>query len=149
MSPPKINFQLVPDIRQGSKRAVGMLYGDQDLCAEKLTGLSEKDAKYNRYSMERWTGGLNGPNSRSHQFDGTPYFVFKQVAKMHRFYGFLCHPLPNTDASFQLCVLTTYAQKKENATDTAELGRVKAWMDAPATQAAIRLFYPDEKKDKK
>ncbi len=120
-----------------------MLEGHPDLCADVLMGLPGKDAKYQRYSMERWAAGFDGPQSRCHKFDGTDYFVFKDVGKQHRFYGFLFHPLPNTKARFLLCVLTTYAQKKEDGTDLAELGRVRDWMNAPFTKAAIKLVYPD------
>src|SRR4051812_12762628 len=123
MFSPLISFRLVPNVRAGSGRAVGILEGDPDLCANVLINLPEKDAKYQKYSMERWTSGINGPQSRCHKFDGTSYFVFKDLDKQHRFYGFLCHPLEK-NASFLLCVLTTYAQKKEDKTDPAALARV-------------------------
>ncbi len=143
MSPSVISFRLVPNVRQGSRRAVGILEGSQDLCAQTLLNLPATDSKHQWYSMDRWASGVDGPQSRSHRFDGTDYFVFKDLAKQHRFYGFLCHPLLNTGGRFQLCVLTTYAQKKEDGTDKAELGRVKDWMNAPAAKSAIKLFYPD------
>src|SRR5881398_17313 len=81
MPPPSISFRLVPNVRQGSGRAVGMLGGHQDLCANTLINLKEKDAKYMRYSMDRWSSGIDGPNARCHPFPGTDYFVFKQVAE--------------------------------------------------------------------
>jgi len=149
MAAPSISFRLVPDMRQGKGRAVGMLEGHPDLCAGTLIALPAKDAKYQRYSMERWASGLDGPQSRCHRFDGTDYFVFKDVARQHRFYGFLCHPLPKTNKRFFLCVLTTYANKKEDKTDPADLPRAKAWMDAPATKAAIKLVYPDIEESEK
>jgi len=111
-----------------------------------IARIARKDAKYFRYSMERWTAGFNDPTTRFHGFEGADNFVFKHVAKQHRFYGFLYHPVPNTDAGFLLCVLTTYAKKKEYATDKAELDRVRAWMNAPATKAAIKFTYPDERR---
>src|SRR5579872_1229388 len=107
MSPSLISFRLVPTIRQGRGRAVGILEGDDDLCADVLLSLPDKDAKYQRYSMERWASGIDGPKERCHKFDGTDYFVFKDVAKQHRFYGFLCHPLSKPNQAFLLCVLTT------------------------------------------
>jgi hypothetical protein len=148
---PSISFRLVPNVCQGSGRAVGMLEGDAELCADVLINLPDKDAKYLRYSMERWTAGINGPQSRSHRFDGTDYFVFKHVARQHRFYGFLYHPLLITNAGFLLCVLTTYARKKEDNTNPADLDRVKVWMNAQAAKAAIKFIYPDiedEEKDR-
>ena len=145
MSPPPVSFRLVPNVRQSSARAVGMLEGDPDLCANVLINLPAKSAKYQRYSMERWTSGLNGPQERFHRFDGTYIFVFKDVAKKLRFYGFLCHPLPQTNPSFLLCVLTTYAKKKEDNTNPADLKRVETWMTSSSTKAAIKLAYPDIK----
>lgn len=145
MPPPtsSISFRLVPNMQHGRGRSVGILEGHSDLCADILLSLPEKDAKYQKYSMERWASGIDGPQSRCHRFDGTDFFVFKDIGRQHRFYGFLWHPLKNTDERFQLCVLTTYAQKKEDRTDPADLKRVSEWMDAPATKAAIKLFYPD------
>jgi len=70
MPPPSISFRLVPNVRQGSGRAVGMLGGHQDLCANTLINLKEKDAKYMRYSMDRWSSGIDGPNARCHPFPG-------------------------------------------------------------------------------
>jgi hypothetical protein len=122
---------------------VGLLEGHPDLCADVFLKLSEKDTKYHRYSMERWTSGLDGPQSRCHKFDGTDYFAFKNVGRQQRFYGFLWHPLQNTNRSFLLCVLTTYAKKKEDRGDPAELDRVRDWMNAPAVKAAIKSHYPD------
>jgi len=102
-----------------------------------------------RYSMDRWSSGIDGPNARCHPFPGTDYFVFKQVAEGHRFYGYLYHPLPKTNPRFLLCVLTTYAQKREDKTDPADLGRVKQWMNAPASKAAISVVYADKEPEKK
>jgi hypothetical protein len=130
-------------MRQGQGRAVGLLEGHPDLCADRLLSLPDKDKKYHRYSMERWTSGIDGPQNRSHKFDGTDYFVFKNVARQQRFYGFLCHPLPKTNAGFLLCVLTTYAQKKEDRGDPADLNRVRDWMEAAATKASIKTVYLD------
>jgi hypothetical protein len=144
MPPSSISFRLVPKVHQGQMRAVGILEGDPDLCADILINLPEKADKYQRYSMERWASGIDGPQSRCHRFDGTDYFVFKDVGRQHRFYGFLYHPLPSPKERFLLCVLTTYAQKKEDHTDAAQLNRVRDWMNAPATKAAIKRYYIDE-----
>jgi len=46
------------------------------------------------------------------------------------------------------CV-TTYAQKREDKTDPADLGRVKQWMNAPASKAAISVVYADKEPEKK
>lgn len=148
MPPPAISFRLVPNVPASKGRAVGMLEGHRDLCAETLLNLPVNDAKYIWYSMNRWTSGIDGPNSRCHPFPGTDYFVFKHVAEGHRFYGFLCHPLAKTDSRFLLCVLTTYALKREDRTDPADLKRVKDWMDAPATKLAIKSVYPDKEPEK-
>ena len=143
MSLPPIRFRLVPNVRQGKGRVVGMIEGHPDLCGDALINLPQKAAKYQRFSMERWTSGNEGPQSRCHRFDGTAYFVFKDVPRQHRFYGFLYHPLPKTNPRFLLCVLTTYAKKKEDNTNPADLRRVQDWMNAIATKAAIKVLYPD------
>jgi hypothetical protein len=149
MAPPLISFRLVPSVQQGRGRAVGILEGHPDLCADVLLNLPKKDGDYQRYSMERWASGIDGPQKRSHKFDGTDYFVFKDVVRQHRFYGFLYHPLPNTNERFLLCVLTTYAKKKGDHTDQSDLKRVSDWMNAPATKTAIKLSYPDVKQPEK
>jgi len=150
MPPSTISFRLVPQVQHSSGRAVGILEGDSELCADMLLNLPNKEWKYIQYSMDRWTSGQNGPSTRFHSFEGTNYFVFKHVAKQHRFYGFLYHPIETNRRSL-LCVLTTYARKKEDATSPADLKRVQAWMDAPATPIAIKYFYSEEtaNKDKK
>jgi hypothetical protein len=142
--PPISAFGLCPLSDRGNARAVGILEGHPDLCSDTLLNLPEKDLKYQRYSMERWASGIDGPQNRCHRFDGTDFFVFKDVGKQHRFYGFLYHPLPKTKERFLLCVLTTYGQKKEDNSDPVYLSRVSEWMSAPATKAAIKLYYPDE-----
>jgi len=45
--------------------------------------------------------------------------------------------------------LATYAQKREDKTDPADLGRVKQWMNAPASKAAISVVYADKEPEKK
>jgi hypothetical protein len=142
MPPSGINFELVHGVQQGDYRAVGVLWGHRDLCHEKLYGLPEGGLSYIRQSMDLWTQGLNKPSRRFHGFSGDydDCFVFKQVPKKHRFYGFLCNP---THSRFRLCVLTTYAQKKEWETDQAELDRVHDWRDAPATKTAISYLFAE------
>ena len=146
--PITITFQMVPNVRVGTRRGVGVLGGDIDLCDTALFGLAQKELDYIRQSMDRWTQNFDGPTTRFHGFQGDykDCFVFKHVAKLHRFYGFLYNPLPKTSERFRLCVLTTYAKKKEHETDYAELKRVHKWRDAPATKIVVSFEFPDTDK---
>lgn len=143
--PSAITFGLVHGVMRGAYRAVGVLGGDGDLCKEVLYGLPEGELNYLRVSMDLWAQGLNKPSRRFHGFHGKydDCFVFKHVPKKHRFYGFLCNSEPKTNLRFRLCVLTTYAQKKEWETDFAELDRVHDWRYAPATSVAISYVFAE------
>jgi hypothetical protein len=71
-------------------------------------------------------------------------FVFKWEKKHipQRFYGFLCHPLPESDPSFETCVLVYY-ETKGDATPRAVLDRVNSLrLNLDVTQA-ISLIYPN------
>jgi hypothetical protein len=150
MPPSAITFELVRGVQRRAGRGVGVLGGDKDLCRDVLYGLPEKEWDYIRASMDIWTQNINTPAKRFHGFDGKydDCFVFKHVAKKHRFYGFLCNPEPKTNPGFRLCVLTTYARKKEWETDYAELDRVHQWRNAPATKTAISYVFPEYKEVK-
>lgn len=154
MPPEVIKFRLVPRVRQGSRRAVGFLEGHQELdAAEKFDNLGPNCKKFVLASMEEWASGgkdittrFHGfPNDREYQLS----FVFKAKEKRlgHRFYGYLYQPEPMTNPRLQICVLCIHALKDEAETDRAELKRVDDWRKSDAAQVAIRVEYPDKKKD--
>ena len=150
MPPVAVTFGLVPELRQTSHRAIGFLRGESELNAwQEFTGLAEKTRKYVLTSMGEWIDGKNGPAQRFRGFpnhqDCWMCFVFKarENRQGHRFYGYLCHPLPNSNSSFQSCVFCIHAMKNEKETDKSELAGVKAWSSSKAAEEAIRVQYPD------
>jgi hypothetical protein len=117
--------------------------------------LDASSGRYHRKSFDFWMGGRH-IQDRFHGFkksyEGGDYvwdYVFKNIAEKERFYGFLCNPKPDNPA-YQLCVLTGYAQKKENAQDMAELDRVERMRTDPDVLDALRdprLFSEGEGKN--
>jgi len=154
VSPVALKFDLVPEVRCSSHRAIGFLHGDPELNAhDTFTALNEPERRYLLSSMGEWIDGQNRPATRFHGFPNHPdcsmCFVFKAREKRqgHRFYAYLCHPLRNSNPRFQLCVLCIHALKNQWETDQAELARVKAWYADDAAKVAIRAQYPDEGKN--
>jgi hypothetical protein len=151
VTPTAITFDLVLGVRTSTRRAIGFLRGDPELNAlEGFEALGEKHARDMLTFFGAWIDGLNGPATRFHGFPNhrtcRMCFVFKAREKRqgHRFYGFLCNPLPKTNASFQLCVLCIHAMKNEFETDQSELDRVKKWSESSVAREAIRVVYPDQ-----
>lgn len=150
MQPVAITFGLVKELRQSSHRAIGFLKGEPELNAwDEFTELPENRRRYVLSSMGEWIDGKNEPATRFHGFpnhrDCWMCFVFKtkENRQGHRFYGYLCNPLPNSNPSFQLCVLCIHAMKNEKETDQSELLRVKGWYSSKAAEEAIRVECPD------
>jgi len=156
VSPDAITFRLVAEMRQGSRRAVGFLEGQRELdAAEWFYSLKTSRKRFVLDSMEDWASGGTDITTRYH---GSPNdrefphsFVFKAKERRlgHRFYGYLYNPEPKTNSRLQICVLCIHAFKNEKDTDRAELKRVDDWRNSNAAQAAIRVVYPDKKKDEK
>lgn len=145
MSPGFVTFRLIAGLSSPSSRAVGFLKGDQQLNAGDLfEQLRRKDMDTLRQRMDRWCDGLPGPNRYFHGWNQKEYrlcMVFK--LNDNRFYGFKCHPLPVSDPSFLLCVLSIHAYKRERETETAELDRVNQWRTSLAAQHAIAQVYTE------
>jgi hypothetical protein len=132
------------------KRSVAFLRGDTDLDAG--PAFDEVDdgplGKRLKHKMGLWIGFKPDTPGKFHRFknDEVKYrecFVFIDLHEGVRLYGFTCHPLPRTNAQFELCVLVTHVFKRTDHTDKAELDRVLKWKNNTATQAAIRFAYPD------
>jgi len=152
--PVAITFDLVKELRRSSHRAVGFLKGEPELDAwDEFTTLAENSRRYVLSSMDEWIDGRTGLAQRFHGFPNHPdcwmCFVFKarENRQGHRFYGYLCHPLPNSNSSFQLCVLCIHAMKNEKETDQSELASVKTWSSRKAAEDAIRVEYPEGSKN--
>lgn len=155
MSPETLTFRLVPQIRQNDRRGVGFLVGHNELDAAMVfENLDEKQKHFVLVSMDLWVDNGPAPATRFHGFpnDSEYFFCFvfkaKEKRQHHRFYGYLCHPLPIPNQRFQLCVLCIHAMKNENATDRSELARVKIWSSSAAARQAIQLAFADQDKGK-
>jgi hypothetical protein len=71
-------------------------------------------------------------------------FVFKweKKHKPQRLYGFLCHPVPESDPSFELCTLVYYSTKDE-ATNYTLLDRINTLRQDLCVTEAIAHVYPE------
>jgi len=154
LSPEMITFRLVPEVRQSSRRVVGFLEGHRELdAAREFYALKQSRKMFVSVSIEEWANGGNDIITRFHGFpNDSEYplsFVFKVKEKRlgHRFYGYLYQPQPMISPRLQICVLCIHALKDEAETDRKELKRVDDWRKSNAAQAAIRVVYPDKKKD--
>lgn len=103
-----------------------------------------------RHKMSLWISFVPDKPGKFHRFKSAEEkyrdcFVFIDLEEKARFYGYTCHPLPKTNQRFELVLLTTYAVKKENETDKAELGRVLMWKNHMATRQALLQRFPDKK----
>lgn len=108
--------------------------------------------KHRREMLDRfdlWKRGDQHHNKYFHGFTQTGYrecFVFKrkQAGTYHRFYGFLIHPQPNTNAQYHLCVLVQHGQKNDENTDPSELNFVNRVRLESGVQAAVKGAFPEK-----
>jgi hypothetical protein len=149
-----LTVDLVPHVPSTGKRAVAFLRGHSVLTAGlEYDGIANTPAgKRLRHKMGLWIAFKHDTPGKFHRFKNVDAkykdcFVFIDLDAQLRFYGFSCHPMPENGA-FELIVLTDYAGKKENLTDTTYLDRVLMWKNHMSTKAALRIKYP-EKEDKK
>jgi hypothetical protein len=143
---------LFAGVRQGEKRKVGLLEGHQDLAATGgISCLTINQRRDLLSRIQRWIDGANGPKRWFHNFTNEAAylmcFVFK--AGEHRFYGYLCHPLPNTNPGLQACVLCSHAVKHEWETDPAEKALVRRWSQNGEAKAALAKVFDDALPDDK
>jgi len=109
--------------------------------------LDEKRQVEMRNKFDYWKrGGRNdqwfhGFNEIAHR----ECFVFKWKAAgtYHRFYGFLTHPCPLTNARYELCILVSHAKKNQPNTDPAELNFVNKTRANPHVTAAVKKEFPE------
>ena len=130
MPPEPLTFRLVPYVQVSSQRAVGFLAGHSELDAwETYDTFDTQQKRAVNVRMEHWIAGNNRPGTMFHGFPNRSgyeeCFVFKY--QEHRFYGFLCNPLPESNGRFPLCALTTYDWKSEWETDESILPEVEQW----------------------
>lgn len=137
------------------RRSIGFLEGSDDLDAGlTFDRLPPNTQKKVRSRMDHWlTGGIHDP-----YFHGWPNdprykgcFVFKWEERKvgQRLYGFLCNPKPESEPSFQSCVLVAYDKKAAQDTDPKNLERAKRWSnDLRATEAISNTYAEYKRKEK-
>jgi hypothetical protein len=142
-------------------RITGLVYGQdrQDVAflespedakidaKEVFNALNEKHQLEMRNKFDYWKrGGRN--DLWFHGFNDRDYrecFVFKrkQAGTYHRFYGFLIHPRPLSDARYRLCILVSHAQKNQANTDPGELNSVNGIRVRVDVIAAVKKEFPE------
>jgi hypothetical protein len=142
-------------------RITGLVYGQdrQDVafldCAEDaridaegaFNDLDDKRELEMRNKFDYWKRG--GHNAQwFHGFNEIGYrecFVFKrkQAGTYYRFYGFLIHPRPLSDARYRLCILVSHAQKNQANTDPSELNFVNEIRGRVEVIAAVKREFPE------
>jgi hypothetical protein len=148
----QIKFRLLTGVRQAAKRMVGLLEGQEEL--DTTSGIGSLAGNQRRDLLSRaqhWLDGANSPKRWFHNFPDDPVcpacFVFR--VGDHRFYGYLCHPLPKTNPALQVCVLCSHAIKHEWETDPAEKTLVKRWSLSNQARAALAEEFDDKPQDDK
>ena len=146
MSQEPITFRLFNGVRQGKKRNVGLLKGHQE--SDAASGISRLTGNQRRDLLSRiqhWIDGANGPKTWFHNFTNEAAYSMCFVFKVgeHRFYGYLCNPLPNTNPGLQVCVLCSYAAKHEWETDPAEKALVRRLFQSSEAKAALTREFDD------
>jgi hypothetical protein len=144
VSPEQIKFRLVNGVKRTASRAVGFLVGDDRLDASAEFGkLKESRKRFILDSMDAWVNGTPDISTRFHGWpnDGECWMCYVFKAREgnvgHRFYGYLCNPLPDAKG-FRVCALCTHARKTERTSDRTELLFVKGWSQSREALAAIR-----------
>ena len=147
----------VSGLRISTRRAVAFLRcdGNQQIDAMSVfDGLKKERERELRERLDYWIDG----GTHDKYFHGWPnnpvykqcfVFKWKENRMCHRMYGFLIHPTPNLDASFQVCVLVSHASKAQWDTDIRELDGSKALSKDPLVIAAVAEEFPDSTKDRK
>ena len=148
--------RLVGGTKPSSRRAIAFLScsTDRDLdAAEVFGGLGQNREREVRSRFDYWIDGSRADrwfHGWPNHADYKQCFVFKWKDRNqhHRLYGFLCNPQPNTNPSFQLCVLVSHAKKNKWETDPNELDGANALRTNPAVKAAVARLYPEVKAGK-
>src|SRR6266850_3069032 len=126
-------IEQIEGLKESNRRSVMLLSSKDDRevnAAKTFDGLGKKHERDVRSRFDSWIDGMRN-NRWFHGWDVDPYreclvFKWKEKNVHHRLYGFLYHPLPKTNARFELCVLTNAASKTEYETDKAELNKANA-----------------------
>lgn len=110
-----------------------------------------KRSKELRTRFDWWISGKS-QNNWYHGWDAEEYrhcYCFKLNVKnvMHRFYGFVCHPQPETRPRFELCVLCFFDAKPGADTDKYYLRESMRLLSDKYVKIAISAHFSDIKKE--
>jgi hypothetical protein len=149
----------IQGIRQSGRRGIVLLdcNGDDRVDAARVFGRMSADeqmvdrVRELRTRFDHWIDNVQTNDRWFHGFRSYPEyrecFVFKCKSENvgQRLYGFLCHPQRQTNARFELCVLTNHAEKPHAQweTDVSELTLANALRVNPAVLAAIAMEFPE------
>jgi hypothetical protein len=136
------------------RRGIGFLEdaGDETLDAgATFDGLAGNTERKVRSEMDYWLqGGVH--DEWFHGWPNLPEykqcfsFRWKERRLANRLYGFLCHPMPQSNPRFELCVLIYHDVKHETETDFTILDNVNTFRESDGATRAIGHTYPEYKK---
>ena len=136
----QLSIELAAGVTHSEKRGVAFLRGDPELTAGSGFDAiaSNSVGKRIRHRMGLWIQFHPDTSGKFHGF--TKYdakyrscFTFIDIEEKIRYYGFRCHPKQD-DPRYELVVLTSCVDKKEDAINMADLDRVLMWKNHMATQ---------------
>jgi hypothetical protein len=143
----------VPELKKSKRRGLAFITCDDDStlnAAAAFAGLDKNTERKVRDRFDFWIDeGIN--DNYFHGWPNDPRnkecfsFRWNYRRQRHRFYGFLHHPTPKTNAGFLLCVLVSHAIKNDWNTDPRQLGRANALRVDPFVLAAIMMTFSDER----
>src|SRR6266542_1283397 len=105
----------VSGLRQSPHRSVAFLLSDEDEDINAAETFDRLIPAKRRAVLDRFDYWISGGHNDDY-FHGWPnepsykdcfVFKWKDGRQRHRLYGFLCHPLLQTNRRFQLCVLVS------------------------------------------
>ena len=151
--PSQFTVERVVGLKSSNHRAIAVLRSSSDGDIDAADTLENLSNKRRREVFERFDYWIDGGirNNWFHGWSSGDYrncFVFKwkENKACHRLYGFLFHPQPSGNPSFQICVLASHANKKEWETDPRELNGILRFLADPRVRGAIKTAFPDSKK---
>ncbi len=144
---------LLDGAKASKRRAIAFLECTEDAGIDARAVFQRLGNNREREVRSRFDYWIDG-NIHDKYFHGWPNsqrykqcFVFKwrDNNQNHRFYGFLCNPLPAENPSFQLCVLVSHAIKDRWETDERELDGANSLRLNPPVNAAIAKLFSQPK----
>lgn len=145
----------IEGLKRSTRRAIAFLLSSSEMMSTDamavFNNLKPNRAREVRARFDHWIDGVQPRDNWFHGWPGHPKykncftFKWKENRQHHRFYGFLFHPLPHSNAEFQLCVLACHATKNEWETDDAELDSINVLRLRADVLSAISEVYPDSK----